>query len=308
MARLTSFWLFRHFGLRLLSLAVAFALWMAVAGEETVERGIRVPLELVQFPPGLELPFEAPTLVDVRVRGSSTALSRVGPGDIVAVLDLRSARAGRRVFQLNPEQVRVPFGVEVVQVSPASIVIAFEKSDTKTVPVNASTEGSPAPGFVVGKVSVDPPTVQVTGPESAIRRTAEAVTDTVSVVGARKSLSEAVTIGLMDPAIRVKTSGSATVHVEILPGPSERPFKDLPVHLRSLAQGLSAQAVPSTIDIVLRGTREGLSRLEASDAVAYVDLQGLGPGDYPLEVRIDVPSAGVSRIDPPVVQVRITRP
>ena len=239
MARLTSFWLFRHFGLRLLSLAVAFARWMAVAGEETVERGIRVPLELVQFPPGLELPFEAPTLVDVRVRGSSTALSRVGPGDIVAVLDLRSARAGRRVFQLNPEQVRVPFGVEVVQVSPASIVIAFEKSDTKEVPVNAATEGSPAPGFVVGKVSVDPPTVQVTGPESAIRRTAEAVTDTVSVVGARKSLSEAVTIGLMDPAIRVKTSGSATVHVEILPGPSERPLKDLPVHLRSLAQGLS---------------------------------------------------------------------
>ena len=30
--------------------ALATALWMAVAGEETVERGIRVPLELVQFP------------------------------------------------------------------------------------------------------------------------------------------------------------------------------------------------------------------------------------------------------------------
>lgn len=308
MARLSSFWLFRHFGLRLLSLALAVALWMAVAGEETVERGIRVPLELLQFPPGLELPFEAPTLVDVRVRGSSTALSRVGPGDIVAVLDLRSARPGRRVFQLNPEQVRVPFGVEVVQVSPASVVIAFEKSDSKTVPVSASTEGSPAPGFVVGKVSVEPPTVQVTGPESAIKRTTEAVTDTISVAGARESLSEAVTIGLTDPAIRVKTSGAATVHVEILPGPRERSVNDLPVHLRNLAPGLSAQAVPSTVDVVLRGTREGLSRLDVSEAAAYVDLQGLGPGDYPLDVRVDVASAGVSHIDPPSVQVRITRP
>jgi YbbR domain-containing protein len=308
MARLSSFWLFQHFGLRLLSLALAIALWMAVAGEETVERGIRVPLELVQFPAGLELPFEAPTLVDVRVRGSSTMLSRVGPGDIVAVLDLRGARPGRRVFQLNPEQVRVPFGIEVVQVSPASIVIAFERSESKTVPVTASTEGSPAPGFVVGKVSVDPPTVQVTGPESAIKRTGEAVTETVSVAGAREAVTEAVTIGLVDPAIRVKTPGNATVHVEILPGPRERSVKDLPVHLRNLSGGLSAQAVPSTVDVMLRGTREGLNRLDVSDVTAYIDLQGLGPGDYPLEVRVDVASAGVDRIDPPAVQVRITRP
>lgn len=307
MARLSSFWLFHHFGLRLLSLALAIALWMLVAGEETVERGIRVPLELVQFPAGLELPFEAPTLVDVRVRGSSTTLSRVGPGDIVAVLDLRGARPGRRVFQLNPEQVRVPFGVEVVQVSPASIVIAFEKSESKMVPVNASTEGAPAPGFVIGKVSVDPPTVQVTGPESAVKRTIEAVTETISVAGAREAVSETVTIGLVDPSIRVKASGTATVHVEILPGPVERAVKDLPVHLRNLTPGLSAQAVPSTVDVVLRGSREGLSRLDASAVVAFIDLQGLGPGDYPLNVRVDVASAGVDRIDPPAVQVRISR-
>ena len=67
---------------------------MVVSGEETVERGLRVPLELQQFPAGLELQGEAPSTVDVRVRGASGALSRVGAGDVVAVLDLRGARAG----------------------------------------------------------------------------------------------------------------------------------------------------------------------------------------------------------------------
>ena len=65
---------------------------MVVSGEETVERGLRVPLELQQLPAGLELLGESPTTVDVRVRGASGTLSRVAPGDIVAVLDLRSAR------------------------------------------------------------------------------------------------------------------------------------------------------------------------------------------------------------------------
>ena len=71
-------WPFRHFGLKLLSLGLALLVWMVVSGEETVERGLRVPLELQQVPPGLELLDEVPATVDVRVRGASGALGRVG--------------------------------------------------------------------------------------------------------------------------------------------------------------------------------------------------------------------------------------
>jgi hypothetical protein len=43
-------WGFSHLGLKLLSLVMALLLWMVVSGEETVERGLRVPLELQQVP------------------------------------------------------------------------------------------------------------------------------------------------------------------------------------------------------------------------------------------------------------------
>src|SRR2546421_2831183 len=115
-------------------------LWMAVAGEETVERGLRVPLELQQVPAGLELTGEVPTTVDVRVRGASGALSRVSAGEVVAVLDLRGARAGRRLFPLTPEQVRVPFGVEIVQVTPSAIAMAFQPSASRLVPVTPALD------------------------------------------------------------------------------------------------------------------------------------------------------------------------
>src|SRR5207302_56403 len=42
------FWPFGHLGLKLLSFGLALLLWMVVSGEETVERGLRVPLELQQ--------------------------------------------------------------------------------------------------------------------------------------------------------------------------------------------------------------------------------------------------------------------
>ncbi|MBI3493406.1 MAG: hypothetical protein HY047_16740 [Acidobacteria bacterium] len=266
-------WPFRYVGLKLLSVAIALLLWMAVSGQEIVERGLRVPLEIQQIPAGLELSGEAPATVDVRVRGESEALSRVGPGDVVAVLDLRAARSGRRLFPLTPDQVRAPFGVEVVQVLPSAIAMAFEPSASRSVKVAPAVDGRPAPGYVVGEITSDPPTVEVIGPESAVRRVTEAPTEPVSVASARDRVRENVIIGLIDPSLRLKNARTATVTVQILPAPLERALRNRPVQLRNLE---------------------------------FIDLARLGPGQYSLTVHAySSPDAGVTHIEPASVQVRI---
>jgi len=297
---------FRRIGLQLLSFGLGLSLWMVVSGEETVERGLRVPLELQQFPAGLELQGEPPSSVDVRVRGSSGTLARISPGDIVAVLDLRGAHVGGRLYHLTSDQVRAPFGVEVVQITPATIAMIFENSKTGHVPIRPKVDGKPAPGYLIGKISVDPDSAEVAGPESAVNRASEALTETVSVSGARATVTDTVTVGLIDPTLRLGSTRSAKVTVQVLPAPAERTLRDLPVHLRGLAPGLSAQAVPSVVSVGLRGIREGLNRVEADDVVVYVDLSGLGSGQYPLTVRADTPhDAGVTHFEPATVQVRI---
>jgi YbbR domain-containing protein len=204
-----------HLGLKALSLGLAILLWLVVAGEETVERGLRVPLELQQFPVGLELHGDSPTFVDVRVRGTSGTLSRMSSGDIIAMVDLRTARPGSRLFELTPEQVRTPIGVQVVQVTPASVALTFENSKTRMVPVSPSWEGSPASGFVVDKVTSEPKMVEVTGPESSVDRVTEAVTEAVSVDGKREAVTERVTVGFVDPSLRVTSPRPATVNVQV---------------------------------------------------------------------------------------------
>ena len=304
---MATIWPFRHLGLKALSVVLALFLWMIVSGEETVERGLRVPLELQQVPAGLELTGEVPATVDVRVRGASGTLSRVSTGDVVAVLDLRSARSGRRLFPLTPDQVRVPFGVEVVQVQPSALAMAFEPSASRQVPVMPAVDGRPAPGYIVGALSADPKTVEVIGPESAVRRVTEALTEPVSVSGARDRVNQSVILGLIDPSLRLKNTRSAMVTVQIVPAPLERALQGRPVHLRNVAPNLEAQAIPSAVGLTLRGSREALARVEADDIVAYVDLAGLGPGQYSLTVHADSsPEAGVTRIEPSSVQVRIS--
>ena len=296
----------RNISLQLLSLGVGVLLWMVVSGEETVERGLRVPLELQQVPAGLEIVGDVPATVDVRVRGASATLSRVTPGDVVAVVDLRTARSGRRLFPLTPDQVRAPFGVEVAQVQPSAIAMAFERSLSRQIPVVPAIDGRPAPGYVVGPMAAEPASVDVVGPESAVKRATEVLAEPVSVAGARDKVRETVVLGLLDPSLRLKTARSAVVTVQIVPAPLERTVRNRPVHMRNLAPNLEAEAVPTTVDAHLRGSRDALGRVDVDDIVAYIDLAGLGSGQYSLTVHgVSPPDAGVTRIEPASVQVRI---
>jgi len=208
---------FRNLGLKFLSTCIAAMLWLVIAGERVVERVLRAPVEFQNLPNGLELVGSLPDTVEVRLRGSSGALSRMGAGDLAAVLDLRTARPGRRLFHLTPAQVTVPYGINVVQVGPSTLMMEFETSGVRVVPVEPDIEGRPAAGFEVTKVTSDPQTVEVAGPESALRRLAAAVTEPVSVAEEARSVREVVTIGVQDASLRLTTPQTAVVTVTISP-------------------------------------------------------------------------------------------
>jgi YbbR domain-containing protein len=210
--------LFRNLALKIVSVVLAALLWLIVSGEQTVERVLRIPLEFTNIPPQLELVGEPPTVVDVRLRGSSGTLGRLSSGDLAAVLDVRSPRPGQRLYHLTGSEVRAPFGVDVVQVAPASIALFFEQSSTKTVAVMPVLEGQPAEGYMVDKVTASPASVEIVGPASALRALDRAVTEAVSVEGATKNVVESVTMGPADPSVRLRgPQTTAQVTVAIVP-------------------------------------------------------------------------------------------
>jgi YbbR domain-containing protein len=297
---------FRHLGLKVLAIALAVLLWLTVAGEHLVERSLRVPLEFRNIPEALEIVGDPPATVDVRLRGSSALLSRLEPGEVVAVLDLATARAGSRLFNLRADEVRVPYGVQVAQVLPATLALELERSVLRTLPVVPATDGEPAPGYVVGRISSEPATVDVQGPESRVRKLAQATTEPVLISGSRDRVRDVVTVGVADPAVRLVKSLNATVVVEIWPAPVERELSGVPVRWRNLTSGLRATVSPSLARIRVRGQREAVGGLQPDALEAFVDLAGLGPGRYNLRVQAEpTETVGIGEIVPAVVEVTI---
>ena len=293
---------FRHIGLKILSLALAALLWLVVSGEQIVERALRIPLEFTNLPAQLELVGETPTIVDVRVRGSSGALSRVSTGELVAVLDLRTARPGQRLFHLTGTDVRAPFGIEVVQISPSNVSIAFEPSATKVVPVVPGVEGEPADGYVVGTIKAEPAAVEVVGPTGAIARLTAAITEPVSIAGASRPVIDMVNVGVSDPSVRLQKAGSAQVTVNIVGAPVEWAIAGIPIRR---PVGESIEFTPVDVTVFVRGPREARgSRIE--DFEATIDIEGLRPGRFQLPVNVvPPPRVGIIKVEPPHVQVHI---
>jgi YbbR domain-containing protein len=294
---------FRHIGLKAVSIALAALIWLIVSGEQIVERALRIPLEFTNVPSQLEILGEPPNVVDVRVRGSSGTLGRIAAGELVAVLDLQTARAGQRVFHLSAADVRSPFGVEVVQVTPSNFYMMFEPSASKQVPIKPAVDGDPAPGFELGTVSADPALVEVEGPASAVKALTAAVTEPLSAAGASASISEMVTVGVPDPSVRLKNPGPVRVTVNVRPVQLQWAVAGIPVKLLN-GKGRET-TTPTAVTVHVRGPRDAMG----ADATAFdasVDVEGLRPGEYELPVRVVVPPRiGLARVEPAEVRVRI---
>jgi YbbR domain-containing protein len=295
-----------HLGLKILSIAMATLLWWMVAGQREAERSLRAPLEFRSIPDQLELVGEPAGLVDVRLRGTTGALAQLQTSEVVAVLDLKGARPGRRLFHILPDDVSVPTGIKVLQVSPATLSLTFEGSAARTVPVVPDIDDEPAAGFEVGKVTSDPPLVEVAGPASAVGDVTEATTEPISIRGATRPVVDTVTIGLENSSVRLRSQRAAVVTIEIRPVPVERVVDHVPVELRNSGNRLTSSASPREVTVRLRGPAKAVSALRPIDLKAYADLSGLGRGRYNLPVRFDPPQEmTITNVAPAQVDVRI---
>ena len=209
----------RKLGLKLFSVTLAVGLWLAVSGEPIAERGVRIPVAFENLPESMEILGDPPQTVEVRLRGSSGTLRRLGAGDMAAIIDLESEHAGTRMFDMATDRVRAPLGIEVTQVIPSTISLTLDVAASRVVPIVPEVRGAPAAGFVVGVVEVEPASVEVEGPESRLRDLAEAMTEPVDVTGMSVPLRRMVTVGVDDPYLRLATPGSARVTIPIVRAP-----------------------------------------------------------------------------------------
>ena len=195
-------WVLHNISLKLIALLSAVLLWTAVSREPVIEVGFNVPVEFHQVPEDLEITTEVVPQAQVRLRGPSRRLRELTAADLHVVVDLGSIRPGERTFDLTATQVRVPFGVEVMQIIPAHIRLTFDRRSSRMVPVHPRVTGSFPTGFGVVNIKAVPAEIAIIGPERRVAGVDAALTDPIDATGVVGSASFTTNAYVADPLVR----------------------------------------------------------------------------------------------------------
>jgi len=191
-----------NFLLKLIALVCSVLLWSAISREPVVETAYNVPIELHQVPPNLEITTSGIPLAQVRLRGPERSLRQLTAADVHPVINLSGSAVGEHTYDLTASQVRVPYNIEVVQVTPSEIRIGFDRSLTRQIEIHPRVTGRFEPGFGVLRVTADPSTITIIGPQARVTAANLAITDPIDVTGVSGSATFSTNAYVPDPLVR----------------------------------------------------------------------------------------------------------
>lgn len=272
------FKIFENLTLKLVALILAIIIWSLVVGEKRSEVRLTVPLELRNLPARLEITEQTAAQVEVTVRGFSSAVKQLAPDEIDVYIDLSSVVEGPNSFALFPEDIRMPVGATVLQVSPSHIDIILEAVGDKAVAVKPMTRGIPADGYSLEKVTTEPKVVTITGSRRILNTITQIETEQIAVDNITQDMVKKAKLKL--PAgVRIEKEEERTVSVSI---PVTPKMTDVFIENIPLTVGEDEKRqytlAPQTIAAVIHGPELELSKMSPNDIPVVIETQELPEG------------------------------
>ena len=163
-------WFTRNLPLKVTAVFVAVVLWILVGAREPVEE-----VTGVRFAPQLDSTItlrDPQPVIRALVIGRPNEIMKLSNAPLVIRKPIANDAPDTLVIPLRTSDIEVPDGVEVIvrDVQPHELTLRFEHITSRNVPVRSMirTLGAPPPLGVA--VRLDPASVRVRGPRSAVAR------------------------------------------------------------------------------------------------------------------------------------------
>ena len=173
---------------------LAVFLWNYYRSEDQAIRFVTVPLQFDNLPANRELSGEIPAAVTVQLEAPEAMARSLTPDWVTAQIDLAEVGLGDQRVRLGAEQIRAPAGARVLGITPDLVSLSVERKIQKIVPIEPRTQGEPAAGFELGRISLLPAQATLEGPESEVARATRALTEWIAVGGRTQTFQEGVAV------------------------------------------------------------------------------------------------------------------
>lgn len=283
--------LLANWPLKLLALALAFAIWVSVTGENRAVQDFKVPLE-IRLAEDLVLASSPPTTVDVRLRGVESLMRRLDPVPMAVRVDLRDATTGEQEVLWSRDDLKgIPRGVEIDFIDPDRTQLTIETRRRRQLPVEPTFLGQPPEEFAFYGARVVPDQLRVEGPASQVDALEVLRTTPIRLDERSKPFVARVSVVAEGELVRLIDQDTLDVFVAVDAAAVERRLENVPVEVVGAPPGTSVE--PATLNVTLSGPPRLVDRLTAAQLRLLADASAVTADSGTHEVPVRVEFAGL---------------
>lgn len=279
--------------------------------DEVGSKNVPIVTELLPLPSGLDTGDPLADQTTATVSGPRSVVDTVAEVRAQVAVDASGIDVNQLVTLVPIDDKGQVLGPAArVEIDPPQVrvrVAVFTDRRSKTIPVSPTVNGTPAAGFEIESVEVNPAVVSVEGDANDLAGLESADTAPVSVAGASSEFVQ--TVGLVLPdGVEALGGGSVQVTVRLRPITATRTFEAGLVVTGARADKqyrLSTDRVLVTIG----GPVADLDRLSGTTLSLTVDVTGLDDGTHSVAVSANL-QTGLALVgaSPNPIDVTVTTP
>ena len=274
------------------------------------KRYLIVPLTIEND--GALVPAEQyPAKIKVTVWGDATAIASIDEQDISAFInisDFQTEGTYRIPIETRLLGTVTPLGNIEISTEPSILTLALAAGIHKRVPVTLSLKGIPADGYEVTESSLEPATVEITGPTALVEKVTELATEPLSIEARTNGFSGTASIINDDPLISIVGKAQVQSTVKIKETTIQKQFDNIPIYFEKPNKALSITADKKTGSLEIHGPKKLLETWSPSENILTVSCESITePGVYTLSVvpvlSVEYSKLKILQVNPKSVQI-----
>jgi YbbR domain-containing protein len=288
--------------LRFISLILAVVLWYFVGGDDTVDKNVMVPIEVINLPRDLVISNQFKREIEVTISGPRSQVLNIEKGDITRQVDLAHAAPGTMVINNENHLISVPRGVKVLRTQPDSIILSLDKLIQKQLVVKPVTKGTLAAHYVLREITMKPETISITGPQAVLSQVNDLQTRVIDISGMDQPMQLQIPLELNPALLDLIGETSVTADLVIVEETVEKRISRLPIEVAN--NGVGRRLTPSTVTVTAvlpRSLAQDNKDLSALFRVTAVDNNEQGQMTVKVVPRENGSLIQIVKVEPLVV-------
>jgi YbbR domain-containing protein len=277
--------LLNNFAYKVLALAIACMLWYFVQGKEVLEVNRRLQVNFIinkgYMIKGADVRFK-----EVTIKGPRALLDYYTSRPLEANIKV-PGEIGEHRFRIEKRFLEGWNSRLSLIVHDPYIKITTDLKKSRTLPVKHVTQGLPADGYTIEKVSIKPATVTVSGPKDEIDKLTHIPTSAINISGLQNNKSIEAPLFIEQNKNLALSIDKVTVGLRVGETKINKRFTGIPLEIEG-GEHL-ATPTPRFVTIVIQGTPAVLNFVERNELRAFLDARSLTPGDYERKVQVKIP-------------------